>query len=547
MTRMNDKSRCEGASAVDCFQRVPRVVDCSSLASSHAPAARRSFILLAVLVVMVSAILVATSLLFVAQTEAAGAAGAGDAAQARALLWSGAQAIMAELHAQKGKILAGEMPALEPQYVIYETSTRAGVVRLLPVARGGAVISAEAGKLDLNVIDAASLARTGMVDAAVAESIASWRSRLGRPIQSVTELMEVPGVSVDTLFGSSDALFATVRAFTSMNEGSGSSGIDELLAAPARGLADVVTAFSVEPAVQRSGKLRINLNVQWSDELGRRVEERFCADAAVVLKQIFDSGARFENESALFATMRQYQTPIEQWPEIIDTFTTDSGDLHFGRLDINTAPREVLRALPGVTAEQADQIMSVREELSPDQRATIAWPAVRQILKPEQYELLAGQITTRCWTYRVRIAAGEVDADDPTGPISNPQIQELVIDLCGPKPRLAYLRDITLLQDTVLMAREASRSGVATANESLHQQPSDEGEPVTTAPASTRPSRAASLGRRPSPPASRAARPSGDDDAENADAASPADAVSEQPQGRARIGRWTAGSLRDPG
>src|SRR6187549_3426572 len=116
--------------------------------------ARRSFIMLAVLVCMMSAILVATGLLYVSQTEAAGAAGSADAAQARALLWSGAQAIMSRLADQRDRILAGELPELDPQYLVYEAGTRAGVVRLLAVNADGGILAPEAAKLDLNRVDA---------------------------------------------------------------------------------------------------------------------------------------------------------------------------------------------------------------------------------------------------------------------------------------------------------------------------------------------------------------------------------------------------------
>jgi DNA uptake protein ComE-like DNA-binding protein len=490
---------------------------------------RHAFILMAVLIVMVCAILVATSLLFVGQTEAAGAAGAADAAQARALLWSGTQVILAELSDQKQRILAGELPTVEQQYVIYETTSRAGIVRLLPIGRGGGLLDYEAGKLDINVIDAAALTRTGFVDAAVAEAIVSWRSRLGRPIQSSADLLEAPGVSVTTLYGSIDALLAPDRAVARV--GSRAPAMDEVLAAPARGLADVITIFSFEPAVQRTGKLRINLNVQWSDELASRVEERFGRDAVATLKQIFDSGVKFENEAALFAALRRFQTPPDQWPQIIDTFTCEQGDLHFGRIDLNSASREALTALPGVTAEQAEQIISVRSELSPDQRATIAWPALREILKPEQYEALAGRITTRCWTYRVRLAVGEIDRDDPTGRINNPQIHEIVVDLSGPTARLAYLRDVTLLHDAALMAHEATGASAAIEPIDLAGTAAfTDGQDgsAATLPADSRPSRDERV--RPLP-----TRETGSVAGEDVSG------ETDQHPSRMRLGRWTAG------
>ena len=100
--------------------------------------------------------------------------------------------------------------------------------------------------------------------------------------------------------------------------------------------------------------------------------------------------------------------------------------------------------------------MQMRDGLSADDRATIVWPAIEGIVQPEAYNELAGRITTRCWTYRLRLAAGELDPDEPDGPLTNPVIYEVVIDLSAPRPRVAYLRDITLLQTTALLAAGAA-------------------------------------------------------------------------------------------
>ena len=483
--------------------------------------ARRSFIMLAVLVCMMSAILVATGLLYVSQTEAAGAAGSADAAQARALSWSGAQAVMSRLSDQRDRILAGELPELDPQYLIYEAGMRAGVVRLLAVNADDGILAPEAAKLDLNRVDAEALARTGLLDRAAADGIINWRDGLGRPIQSVTELLTAPGMSIEMLYGTTGALLAidasrpvdVRRAATSSSH------------ARPRGLADVVTVFSVEPAVQYTSNRRINLNQKWSEELGQRIEERFGAEAATLMKQVFESGTKFDNDASLVKAMRAYKTPLEQWPAILDAFTTEAGDLHFGRLDINAAPREALLALPGITPEQVDQMISVRQDLSPVERGTSAWPVTSQIITPETYEQVAGRVTARCWTYRVRLAAGEVNADAPDGTMIYPHVQELVIDLAGPKPRIAYLRDITLLRDAALMALEAISPVDSTFDEPAAVQADVEPAPSPGAdPAS-----------RPAPPAR--SRAPGRSDGEND--AQPTPSETEGPR---RIGRWTGGA-----
>ncbi len=486
--------------------------------------------MLAVLVCMMSAILVATGLLFISQTEAAGSAGSADAAQTRALLWSGAQAVMSRLADQRDRLLAGDMPDLDSQLTIYETESRAGVVRLLPF-RDGSLYASESAKLDVNRIDAESLARTGLVDRATADAIIAWRSGLGRPVQSVSEMLNVPGMTTESLYGSLDSVLGI--------DESSMRGERRARAAEAgnqvSGLADILTVFSVEPAVQYTGKRRINLNVPWSEELGKRIEERFGGDAAALLKQVFENGTKFDSESSLIKAMRAYNTPPEQWPAILDAFTTEKGAFHFGRLDINAAPREALLALPGISEEQAAQIVNVRQTLSAEERGSASWPVLNQILTAEAFEPLAGRITSRCWAFRIRLAAGEVSADAPDGPLTNPLVQELVIDLAGPKPHIGYLRDITLLRDAVLIALDAPRE----AEQLFQSQGADANASGTETGARAPASRPAQPGRSRVPGRGDAAasRPEGGADENDGGAAGGSD----QGDTQARIGRWTAG------
>ncbi len=402
--------------------------------------------LVAVLVVMGGALLVATSLLFVANAEIAGSSVAAERVQAQALARSGIMAVMGRLNEQRETILAGRTPELDEAYEIYETGTRVGVVRLLPVGPGGELLVPEAGKRDLQVIDAEMLVATGLVDEDLAARIVDHREReLRRPYQSVGELLGVTGMTAETLYGPVDEIGQSAAEGDRPADG-------------VRGLCDAVTVYGFEPALQLSGKLRINLNVPWSDELGSRVAERFGTDSSETLKRIMDGGTVFDTETEIFGVLNFFQMEPSEWPEIIDTFTSEDGELHYGRLDINTAPYEALLTLPGIEPEQAADIVRMRDDLSDDQRATVAWPAIAGIVEPQAYEQLGGLITTRSWTYRLRLAAGEVDADSShegmvgLAGLAGAIIYEVVLDLSSPRPRIAYLREMTWLRTAALIA-----------------------------------------------------------------------------------------------
>jgi len=401
----------------------------------------RGLALVAVMVVMGGALLVATSLLFVLGAQVAGSSVAADRVQAQALARSGIMVVMARLNEQRETILAGRTPELDETYEIYEVGTRLGVVRLLPVGPGGALLVPEAGKRDLQVTDAEMLAATGLVDDLLAARIVEYREQeLRRPYQSVGELLGVTGMTVETLYGPIDQIGRAAAEGDRAQDG-------------VRGLGDAITVYGFEPALQRNGRLRINLNVPWSDELGTRVAERFGSASSDTLKRIMDGGTVFDTEAKIFGVLNFFQMEPSDWPEIIDTFTSEDGDLHYGRLDINTAPYEALLTLPGFEPQQAADVVRIRDDLSDEDRATVAWPAIHGIVEPQAYEQLGGLITTRSWTYRFRLAAGEVDADAPRdGAMDRAIIYEVVLDLSSPRPRIAYLREITWLRTAALIA-----------------------------------------------------------------------------------------------
>lgn len=416
----------------------------------------RGFVLIAVMVLIGAALLLAGSLIHLVRAEAAGAGASVHGEQSRGLAWSGIQAVMADLDDQRRAMLAGDPPRLDPQYIIFEEGESLGVVRLMPVGLRGDLLEPEAGKLDLNVVDASALERTLLVDPALAGAIIAHRdTTLRRPFQSVAELLDVPGMTPEILYGAA-------LGESSISESGGSEPLPGAVAmddaaipagqGSARGLADVVTVFAIEPALQMNGRKRINLNTPWSDELRRRLAERFNEDIANAVKSIIDQGTTFESDAKIIQVLRFFNVPPADWREALDVFCTEETDYLRGRLDLNTASYEALLGLEGLTPEQAAEVVRAQPELSVEERATIAWPAMREIVTPLEFEKIVSKVTTRCFTWRVRLAAGSVDAVDPEGPLRDPVVYEVVIDLASPRARVAYLRDVTLLPTVAAIA-----------------------------------------------------------------------------------------------
>ncbi|MHC4948894.1 MAG: helix-hairpin-helix domain-containing protein [Planctomycetota bacterium] len=426
--------------------------------SAGRPGRARAFTSLAVLIVVGSAMLVATGMLFVIQAESAGTVVSVEQAQGRALAWSGLQAVVADLEDQRDLILDGRTPRLDRELVIYEAGGRRGVVRLLPVTPDGAVLRAEAGCLDLGPVTAEALVATGLVDEPTAEAIVRHRDARGR-YRSVDELLEVDGVTPELLHGPLEDLGV-------LDDARGDAGdLDERVAGrlsgdAARGLADAVTTFAFGPTLRRDGGACVDVAAAPSDERTARLEEAFPDPADAPVRGTLATRA-VTSDASLVGLLGGLELEPAAWARVLDAVTTEPERYAFGRLDLNTAPREALLTVPGLEPEQVDRIVRARDTLTDDEAATTTWPVTRGIVAPEAFASLAGRVTTRSWTWRVRLAAAEVrdDALDAIDAFAEPAptpwiVWEAVIDLADTPPRVAELRDVTLLDLAAALALE---------------------------------------------------------------------------------------------
>ena len=134
------------------------------------------------------------------------------------------------------------------------------------------------------------------------------------------------------------------------------------------------------------------------------------------------------------------------FPELMDKATTTTNVELPPRVNLSTAPREVLLAIPGgaaesgLTEEEADAIIAQRDSLDPTAPATVtgAWvltgdtPAVSQAT----FRRIAKYVTGRTMVYRVQ-AVGYFARGGPVARV------EAVIDTNQGAPRILYFRDLT--------------------------------------------------------------------------------------------------------
>lgn len=434
---------------------------------------RPGVILLSVLVIIAIAALVGTSTMYVAEGERSGSALSVDRTQARSLAWSGVQAALAELADQREALLSGLAPELTPEWTLYTDDLgRRGVVRLAGVGPDGETAVSELNKLDVNTATEEMLGAAPGVGEALAKAIV--KERATAPFASVEDLARVKGVTAERLHGVPEEGREEADA-------SGARGADGAGEPP---LVDVLTVFAFDANVQSGlgdrggvhrGVLRINLNTTWSDELARAVADRFGADAVKGVEDVFKAGAAFKKDGDIVARLRDMGAPPDSWGVFLDAFTTCADPFVIGRVDLTSAPAEVLACVPGLDAQSAADIVAARDGLDEASRLDPAWPAARKIVPPEKYQQVIDHVCTRSLVWRVRVESGVLPPDAEDGAeLGGRVVLDAVLDVSSERARVAYLRDVTLLPTSLAMERMFAAADEDSSEGGEEEAPADD-------------------------------------------------------------------------
>lgn len=442
---------------------------------AHHIKTRRAGAIIAVLMLLIMGIIIAATVLVTADAARATSHAEMQRVQSRAIGWSGVQALMVELAGQREDLLDGQEPNITAEWDLFtlDDGTR-GVVRLIDLVPDGmAIIESENAKLDINTATAEMLALIPGLDKSIADAIVE--ARTSTPFTSVAQLLGVEGISPELLYGAATDS-AQQPGFDAEPQGLSGATADS------RGLQPFLTVFSFDPNVQvgfdgetgSRGNFRVNLDQTWSEKLGRAIADRFDQDAADFVKAIMEAGQSFATDSELVGLLATNNMPVEQWATVLDVFTTTDDQFLRGRIDINTAPPEVLACVPGITPKSAEMIVGAREGLDGEMRRSPTWLVVEGVLTPEEFTLAADWVTTRSMQWRVRLEVG-LEAGDPMGGfdeavpmtldemvesidepgagsrLTHRMVFEAVIDIGSTRPRVAYLREVTLFEPVYRM------------------------------------------------------------------------------------------------
>jgi type II secretory pathway component PulK len=130
-------------------------------------------------------------------------------------------------------------------------------------------------------------------------------------------------------------------------------------------------------------------------------------------------------------------------PKLLDKTTVKQAIEMVPRINVNTAPREVLMSIPGIDDATADKIISQRagQVLSDPGTLSAAWLVTTSTITSAQYKAMEKYLTGSTMVFRVQ-AIGYFKGVD--GPVAR---MEAVIDTNQGAPRFLMVRDLSDLEN----------------------------------------------------------------------------------------------------
>lgn len=289
----------------------------------------------------------------------------------------------------------------------------------------------EASKLNLNTATREMMEMLPNMTPEVAAAILDWRNPADEPqpdgaesqayaagdpaylcknapFESVEELRLVKGVTPELLYGADTNRNGILDPDEQEDDNEMDSTTSFASSAPLmlgsstwRGLLDFVTVWSREPNMQTNGLPRINVRRAKNQELVALLQERLGGDRAAQIQAAADPHA-----TSIRSVLEFYVVggvTATEAPQIEDALTASSGPYIVGRVNVNTAPREVLVCLPGIGEKYADTLIATRKTKAPEDLESIAW--IMEVLDTQSAVLAGPYITARSYQVSADIAA----------------------------------------------------------------------------------------------------------------------------------------------
>jgi len=125
-------------------------------------------------------------------------------------------------------------------------------------------------------------------------------------------------------------------------------------------------------------------------------------------------------------------------PLILDRLTVNPSPFLAGRVNVSTAPREVLAALEDLTLEEVEAIAAARVNLKPEERTTPAWLLTHKAISENRFRQILDKITTHSSVFTIE-SVGYADHRGVSDRL------RVVLEMRGPMPQIMYSRNLSSL------------------------------------------------------------------------------------------------------
>lgn len=272
------------------------------------------------------------------------------------------------------------------------------------------------------------------------------------PFEALEELLLVKDLTAAILYGEDTNQNDVLDPWE--NDGDTSSPDDDQDGELDRGLAAYVTVYSFEPNVNFEGEPRLNLNTASRDEVQELLSEGMSSDLVDQVSSVLSStdgsggegagGDAGGQQSAQFETMADLLVRVpallerenrEALAYLLDVATVSEADVLPGLVNVNTAPPEVLAALPGFDEDVAESIDAYRKQGGAN-FSSVVWLLDVEAVGPQRFLQHLPLITARSFQYRVHAVgvAGRRHAF---------RRLEVVLDRSRPDVPPIFWRDVT--------------------------------------------------------------------------------------------------------
>ncbi|WP_428937149.1 general secretion pathway protein GspK [Fontivita pretiosa] len=309
----------------------------------------------------------------------------------------------------------------------------------------------EASKLDINAASVDMLLRLPGMTEDVAAAIVDWRDgdgnvtsagaeseyylSLPQPyvaknenFETVEELLLVRGVTMELLWGDGSA--PPLGSYSSMfgSAGSSSGNPRYTSAQLSRGLFDLLTVYSVQQNRSASGSQRINVT-----RVSDRAELRNRMRAILGNSRANEAASRLGNQPVVdvFDFAIKAGLSVDELARLEDAITDTTAN-RIRRINVNTAPRDVLLCLDNISSSDVDALIAARSA-NPPSHQSYAW--VLDVLKQNAVGL-GRWITGSSSHYSADIVA-------VSGNGRAFKRVRIVVDISQTPPRVTYRRDLT--------------------------------------------------------------------------------------------------------